>query len=71
MISTRMTMARLGIEADDLLVGMVTLKPDECGDGWYAYCANPPWPHVARGATGKEAFARLLQWVAKRRKVYR
>lgn len=71
-ITAAMSMSRLGLEADELLVGMVTFRPpaDE-DDDWSVYCSNPPWPHTARGRTGREAFARLLQWVAKRRKVYR
>lgn len=64
-------MTRLGVEADDLEMGMVTFKPDESGDGWYAYCSNPPWPHVEYGTSAREAFAKLLRWVAKRRKVIR
>lgn len=71
-INARMTIERLGLEADDLEAGMVTIKPpEEEGDHWIAYCSNPPWPHTARGRTCREAFAKLLQWISKRRKVYR
>lgn len=70
-VSSRMSLARLGVEADELEMGMVTLKPDESGDGWYVYCSNPPWPHVEYAPSVRGAFAKLIRWVAKRRKVYR
>jgi hypothetical protein len=71
-INARMSLARLGLEGDELEIGMVTFRPPaEEGDDWACYCANPPWPYTARGRTGREAFARLLQWISKRRKVYR
>lgn len=66
-----MSIARVGLEADDLLMGIVTLRPDEDGEGWYAFCSDPPEPHVAYGRTGKEAFVKLVRWVSKRRRVYR
>ena len=62
-ITAAMSLERLGLEADDLGCGPVTLRPDEDGDGWFAFCSSPPEPHVARGKTGKEAFARLLCFV--------
>jgi hypothetical protein len=66
-----MSLARIGLEADDLLMGIVTLRPDEDGEGWYAFCSDPPEPHVTYGRTGKEAFVKLVRWVSKRRRVYR
>jgi hypothetical protein len=70
-INASMTMTRLGLEADDLLMGIVTFRPDEDGDGWYCFCSDPPEPHVARGRTGKEAMVKLLKWIQARRVVYR
>jgi hypothetical protein len=70
-VNASMSVARLGLEADDLLMGIITLRPDEDGDGWFAFCSDPPEPKVTRGRTGKEAMVRLIRWVAARRKVYR
>lgn len=69
-ITAQMTIARLGLEADDLLMGLVTFRPDEEG-GWYCFCSDPPEPKTTQGRTAREAFARLIKWVAARRKVYR
>jgi hypothetical protein len=71
-INARMTMARLGVEADELLAGIVTFRPPDSGDEeWACFCSNPPEPYVAFGRTGREAFAKLLRWIQKRRVVYR
>ncbi len=70
-VNAAMTMERLGLEADELLMGLVTMRADEDDEGWYAFCSDPPEPHVAYGLTGKEALVKLIRWVAKRREVYR
>lgn len=71
-INADMDMARLGLEADDLLMGLVTFRPPERdGDDWFCFCSEPPEPRVERGRTGKEALVRLLKFVSARRKVYR
>ena len=64
-----MSLTRLGIESDDLEMGVVTFRPG--ADCWFAFCSNPPEPHVAHAPTGKEAYVRLIRWVAQRRKVDR
>lgn len=71
-VNASMSMTRLGIEADDLLLGLVTFRPPEDpDDDWACFCSNPPEPHTERGRTGREAFARLIKWVGARRVVYR
>lgn len=71
-ISVSMSMTRLGLEADDLLMGNVSWRPPDGPDeDWACFCSNPPEPHVTFGRSGKEAFARLIKWVGARRKVYR
>lgn len=71
-VSVSMDMRRLGLEADDLLMGIITLRPpDDEDDDWKCFCSDPPEPKVTRGRTGKEAMVRLIKWVAARRKVYR
>lgn len=71
-INARMSVQRLGIEGDELEMGMITFRPPASeDDDWAVYCSNPPWPHTERGRTAREAFAKLLRWVSKRRKVYR
>lgn len=71
-VNASMSMARLGLEADDLLMGLVTFRPPEdADDDWKVFCSDPPEPRVERGRTGKEALVRLIKFVAARRKVYR
>lgn len=71
-VNVSMDMARLGLEADDLLMGLVTFRPPEAeGEPWYCFCSDPPEPRVEQGRTGKEALVRLIKFVAARRKVYR
>jgi hypothetical protein len=71
-VNASMSVARLGLEADDLLMGIITLRPPEdSDDDWKCFCSDPPEPKVTRGRTGKEAMVRLIRWVAARRKVYR
>lgn len=71
-VNASMSMTRLGLEADDLLMGLVTFRPPERpGEDWFVFCSDPPFPRTERGRTGREAFARLIKWVSARRKVYR
>lgn len=71
-VNAQMEIARLGLEADELLMGLVTFRPPEReGEDWFCFCSDPPEPHTARGRTGREALVRLIKWVAARRKVYR
>lgn len=62
-IYARMSIARLGVEADELGAGLITFRRDEDDHGWFCFASEARVPHVARGRTGKEAFAELLRFL--------
>jgi hypothetical protein len=56
-----MKLRRMLAEADAMGAGIISWRPD--GGFWYCFASAAPVPHVARGATGKEALAELVRFL--------